>query len=409
MATTHVFIVNSKTFKYHLEYMFAGTGAGEGKVDFNNSSTTTLKRQAEDNLVAMIADISRPRIGDYVIFYLEQNRKEGIIDGKFYGIFKIIELNNLVQFYDPNDRNQFLKNELEKSLTFRVKIAPYQVYPEGVTEWEALDDIQSIVSPHQMLWSLIYRKLRGKRGCTPITLYESERLMDLIGQKNNRRVLNLDCYPNRCRLTFEKNKERISIENVASPTYTGRSQELNILPRLIQKHNEGKSYEYHLQVYTVSILGKGINETFDELLLGDTGDLVWLGNEVFCGVGMQKMDMIYTIRQDDRYFHYPVELKSTYPSADSLRQLQRYIDWLRQYYTSNIPGDILPVLIAYKIPNSRSGRRRKYKYNVDGSMSTFYSSIISLINDFNRRNALRIKFVEYDISGRNISFNEVNY
>lgn len=26
MATTHVFIVDDKTFKVHLEYLFAGTG-----------------------------------------------------------------------------------------------------------------------------------------------------------------------------------------------------------------------------------------------------------------------------------------------------------------------------------------------------------------------------------------------
>jgi len=29
MATTHVFIVDTYTFKYHLEYQFAGTGAKE--------------------------------------------------------------------------------------------------------------------------------------------------------------------------------------------------------------------------------------------------------------------------------------------------------------------------------------------------------------------------------------------
>ena len=28
MTTTHVFIVDTNTFKYHLEYLFAGTGAG---------------------------------------------------------------------------------------------------------------------------------------------------------------------------------------------------------------------------------------------------------------------------------------------------------------------------------------------------------------------------------------------
>lgn len=31
---THVFIVNEQTFKYHLEYMFAGTGARDKKSPF---------------------------------------------------------------------------------------------------------------------------------------------------------------------------------------------------------------------------------------------------------------------------------------------------------------------------------------------------------------------------------------
>ena len=30
--TTHVFIVDDNTFKYHLEYMFAGTGASAKKI-----------------------------------------------------------------------------------------------------------------------------------------------------------------------------------------------------------------------------------------------------------------------------------------------------------------------------------------------------------------------------------------
>lgn len=38
--TTHVFIVDATTFKYHLEYMFAGTGMREVIIDFNNNSTT---------------------------------------------------------------------------------------------------------------------------------------------------------------------------------------------------------------------------------------------------------------------------------------------------------------------------------------------------------------------------------
>ncbi|XQC05823.1 hypothetical protein ACOAJ8_01510 [Arcobacter cryaerophilus gv. pseudocryaerophilus] len=83
MATTHVFIVDSNTFKYHLEYMFAGTGAGNTVIDFNNVSTTSLHAQSENNLLGMIADLNRIRVGDTVIFYLQQNFKQGIRRGNF--------------------------------------------------------------------------------------------------------------------------------------------------------------------------------------------------------------------------------------------------------------------------------------------------------------------------------------
>jgi hypothetical protein len=86
--TTHVFIVDSTTFKLHLEYLFAGTGAKDTYIDFNGSPTTTLHSKPEGILVGMIADASRVRQGDHIIFYLQQNFDAGIFDGKFYGIFK---------------------------------------------------------------------------------------------------------------------------------------------------------------------------------------------------------------------------------------------------------------------------------------------------------------------------------
>lgn len=42
MATTHVFIVDTTTFKIHLEYLFAGTGAGDKYIDFNDGPLTDL-------------------------------------------------------------------------------------------------------------------------------------------------------------------------------------------------------------------------------------------------------------------------------------------------------------------------------------------------------------------------------
>ncbi|MGF3555255.1 MAG: DUF91 domain-containing protein, partial [Thermoplasmatota archaeon] len=56
MTTTHVFIVDTTTFKYHLEYLFAGTGAKDNIIDFNNNPDTSLNHTTENNLVGMIAD-----------------------------------------------------------------------------------------------------------------------------------------------------------------------------------------------------------------------------------------------------------------------------------------------------------------------------------------------------------------
>lgn len=147
--TTHVFIVDETTFKYHLEYLFAGTGAGDKNVDFNNSKTTELHHATEAGLVGMMADGCRVRKNDLIIFYLQATFYH---EGMFYGIFQAVTDGI---FLDRNNNRQFLHNELGKSLTFRLEIKPYEVYAKGVTEWGALDEIKNIKSTNQMLWSLI--------------------------------------------------------------------------------------------------------------------------------------------------------------------------------------------------------------------------------------------------------------
>src|SRR3989338_9657605 len=227
--TTHIFIVDSKTFNMHLEYLFAGTGAQDIKIDFNATSDTMLHYAIENMLVGMTVDASRIRQGDNIIFYLQMKSAEKIFEGKFFGIFKAKED---LSFLDNNDGNQYLKNELGKSLTFRTLIEPVKVYAEGVTEWEALDEIKNITSPNQMLWSLIYRKLKGNRGNTMITIYESERLTQLIRNKNNRTELNCE---NKM-LSFDSNAQKIICADRRPNSYTGRKEEINLLPRLTAKY-----------------------------------------------------------------------------------------------------------------------------------------------------------------------------
>ena len=385
MTTTHVFIVDTNTFKYHLEYLFAGTGAKDNFIDFNNNPNTSLNHTTENNLVAMIADSQRIRKGDFVIFYLQQNYSEKVWEGKFYGIFKAKED---LSFLDNNDANQFLRQELIKSLTFRTLIEPFEVYAKGVTEWEALDEIKHIQSPNQMLWSLIYRKLKGNRGNTMITIYESERLFKLLRDKNNRQTLIGN------KLTFDVQTQEIK-QNNTTYNYTGRKEPINILPRLINKYRNNKAFETHLQAYIVQNIGRGTNKSLDNSLLNDL-IIEWLGNEVSCGVGMQRIDIMISLFETNRRIVMPIELKSIEASTDNIIQIQRYVDWLEQYYIPNRISDIQPVLISKKIINKSSDNFRR---------------IIESFKQFNKKNnrCIPIKYIEYELEENNLKFQEITY
>jgi len=385
MTTTHVFIVDTNTFKYHLEYLFAGTGAKDTKVDFNNNPNTSLNHTTENNLVGMIADSQRLRKGDFVVFYLQQNYSEKVYEGKFYGIFKVKED---LSFLDNNDSGQFLRNELIKSLTFRTLLEPFEIYSKGVTEWEALDEIKHIQSPNQMLWSMIYRKLKGNRGNTMITIYESERLFKLLRDKNTRQMLSGD------KFTFDVLAQEIK-QDIDRHNYTGRKENINILPRLINKYRSYRAFETHLQAYIVQNIGRNTNKSLDNSLLNGL-NFEWLGNEVSCGVGMQRIDIMLSLIKNNIKVVLPIELKAVEASTDNIIQIQRYVDWLEQYYIPNRISDAQPVLISKKIVNKNSDN---------------YKKIIESFKYFNDKNnrCISIKYIEYELEEDKLNFQEVSY
>lgn len=320
---------------------------------------------------------------------MQQNYSEKVWEGKFYGIFKAKED---LSFLDNNDPKQFLKNKLKKSLTFRTLLEPFEVYAKGVTEWEALDEIKHIQSPNQMLWSLIYRKLKGNRGNTMITIYESERLFKLLRDKNNRQTLSGQNF------TFDLQTQEIKEDNT-SHDYTGRQKEINILPRLIKKYKDNKAFEAHLQAYIVQNVGRGTNKELDKSLLINGFSIEWLGNEVSCGVGMQRIDIMLSLKQkndDLKRVILPIELKSVEASPDNVIQIQRYVDWLEQYYIPNRISDIQPVLISKKIANKNSEN---------------YIKIIDSFKQFNNKNSrcMPIKYVEFELEQDNLKFEEITY
>jgi predicted RNA-binding protein len=383
--TTHVFIVDKTTFNIHLNYLFAGTGAKESIVDFNNNPQSNLHSTTERNLVCMIADASRIRRGDTIIFYLQQSITEGIYEGKFYGVFKAV---NDWSFFDNNDSSQYLKQELMKSLTFRTLITPYMVYPKGVTEWEALDEIKNIHSPNQMLWSLIYRKLKGNRGNTMITIYESERLCQLIRNKNNGITLNVQ----NNLLRFNDNNQEIEVSENTRRSYEGRQENINILPRLLHKLGEDQAFEVHLQAYITKNIGISSDDNLNNLILNGA-TLEWLGNEVSCSVGMQKIDILLSAIQNGQKTLIPIELKCVPADESNLKQLQRYIEWLRQYYIPNRPCDIQPMLLTRKSNN----------------LTNSFVGLINGFNENNRRDSKNLRFIVFEVQNNDLHFEELEY
>lgn len=382
MATTHVFIVDLNTFDLHLKYLFAGTGAKKNIIDFNNCAITSLHHTTENNLVGMIADINRIRRGDLVIFYLQQNFSEKIYEGKFYGIFEV----QSDPFLDNNDSNQFLKNELKKSLTFRVLLKPYKVYSKGITEWEALDSLHNINHPSEMNWSLIYRKLKGNRGCTMITDYESKALVSKIAKKNNNNAINAKNY------SFDYKNQEI-VANTKTFPYTGRQDQINILPRLLEKLQSRKAFEAHLQAYILENVGVKMLKNF----FG--GKVDWIGNEVSCGVGMQRIDiLLHTSGKTNTWI--PIELKAC-PAYDAItHQIQRYVNWIEDYLLRVSNSIIEPVIISYI---------HKDKKSYD------YQNLIRALKDFNslnkKKHIYKLRYIEFDYSSKSkkLDFKEVHY
>ena len=383
--TTHVFIVDKTTFKLHLEYLFAGTGAGDSVVDFNNSQRTRLHHATENNLLGMIADFQRIRRGDFIIFYVQ---KDGLNEGRFFGIFRA---KYDLGFLDNNDGRQFLKRELQKSLTFRTLIKPYKVYSNGVTEWQALDTIRGLAS-YQIIWSLIYRKLKATRGNTMITIYEAERLMQLIRNENNRTELN---HQNKV-LSFDPKAQKIVCLSERPRNYTGRRETINIFPRLLKKYRDGQAFESHLQAYVVENLGRNTNQSLDACLI-DNLEIEWLGNEVYCGVGMQRIDVMPSVVKDSQRILIPIELKAVEADEKIVIQIKRYVDWIEQYYIPNRQSDIQPVLIAKKIINKQSGAYQKL---ID-SFSRFNQ-------DYQNRCA-SLKFIEFEATDNDLIFAGISY
>lgn len=374
----HVFVVDENTLKYHLEYMFAGTGAKDKKVDFLiNFDKSNTHSTTERNLVGMIADVSKIRTNDKILFYVQHTTK-------FYGVFKAVSK----AFFDENDSDNYLANNLKKGLSFRIKIAPDEVYANGITEHELLDMLYQKEHPSQLCWSLIYRKLKGNRGCTMVFDYEYADIIHKIKAANNNVSLNGNSF------TYDKNTQLItSITNIN--TYQGRMNSIDIKNRMLFKANRGNAFEVHLQAY---ILQNFDTQPLHSIIYSiPENNAIWIGNEVSCGVGMQRIDLMTIQENHSTICIKIIELKCI-PAYVGIvhQQLPWYIQWISDYVAPNYNKQvkIIPCILALKNNNNQFVT----------AVQAFQPNVIGMQPNVSIE---PIEYYEFSVDADSISFNKI--
>lgn len=341
--TTHVFIVNSQTLNVHLRYQFAGTGSME-----------------KDEHFGLLADILRVRAGDNVIFYLE-TRGSDDIEGGFFGIFKVADVTPLV-FHEAGDHT-YLFDDLEKKLIYRTRTVPHEIYARGVPERYALDYLP--LYSKEILWSLIYRKLKAKRGCTPLFPEESDRLISMIRDINKGSALlsngNTGYGYDAVRELIHQAEPPLRYEGAITAPDPSPFNEVARRAR-----SRTLAFEQHLQAYFTQFAGE--NSELNQIT-GDKSELLWLGNEVPCGVGMQKIDILTILRRpkSEAKEYRIIELKDRagdiQPSV--VEQVRRYIQWASEDFGKHLKDahnwNIKPIIVGPDPNNVHIGQWSNFK------------------------------------------------
>jgi len=387
--TTHVFIVNEETFPIHLNYMFAGTGKKEG-----------------DENIGMISDLSGCREGDNVIFYVE-----GI---GFFGVFKV----DSEPFWE--ETGDYLTQDTKK-LTNRVLIRPLKVYPLGVPEWEALDNLDNLPagkdSPaNNLIWSLIYRKLEGGRGCTPIFDYEYEQLINLIKKTNedskrssldniNNYEYDLDKkeikHLNNKEIFYEKdriksggiplldsiNNNKLEVEEKIIKVKNGEFKYKGKYKKKIITKTQGKC-EAELEYFFVKNIG--FDNRVDDII-GEKDNLIFWGSQIFAGVGKRRIDLLSISKNN---LIKLIELKDEEFKEYQLDQIIKYVRWAEQYIREPKEKSIQPILIINNSENIDKNLVIKYNAEFKKHLS---KNLIIYIWKIEKN---RIKFEEFDYNER---------
>ena len=197
-----------------------------------------------------------------------------------------------------------------------------------------------------------------------------------------------ECLTGSASYTYDFSSNRISEYNNAA-VYDGRQNSLSIANRLLYKANRRNAFETHLQAYILQ------NIRLLNLLEFPEKDF-WVGNEVSCGVGMQRIDILIMQENDDKIHFKVIELKDEQPTANIVDyQLNWYIKWLFDYIIPNYNGkavEITPCIVAAK-----TNDMRLIKYIAEKEFD----------NPYSYTSIHKIEYYAFNISKESIAFEKI--
>lgn len=329
MRRMHLFIVDERTLSVHLDYSFAGLQFTED-CHWNNVTSNPSRERAQASLYA---DICRVHEGDELLFYLEKpSHDRGREGGRFLGVF---EVTSPIPFYEPGGAH--LAQALGGStLVYRVLFRPKEIFQQGLTEWQTMDEMTDFRHVHDIPWTLIYRKMEGGRGCTPLLPHEADAIRKALDLKNGgQRLAPIN-------VGFDANTTSLT-NTGTSQQYTGTQAPDPITPHLIALMGTDRKWELQLQAYLMQEIGR--NTQLTNLLFPNVR-VDWIGNEIFAGAGKQRIDVLVFASNDDNTFVHLIELKAGVATSEAADQLNRYIKWLKAHIPSISVHQIVPTIIA---------------------------------------------------------------
>lgn len=326
----HLFIVSEETLPVHLKYEFAGVTK---KKDCSWSSVN-VNAQTERAQASLYADICRVHGGDELLFYLERPKHDlGREGGRFFGIFEVV---SEFPFYEAG--GAYLLSELGLPLVYRLLIRPKEIFKEGLTEWQTMDEMTDFGSVHDIPWTLIYRKMAGGRGCTPLLPHEAVDIRRMLDLRNAGQRVYAE------HVAFDS--EAISLVAPGEhQEYAGDTAHFDkIDDYLVHLINEtDRKWELQLQAYLMQEISRNAELT-EQFFPGV--ELTWIGNEVYAGAGKQSIDILVYSTNDLNTFIHLIELKSAMADVDAAAQLNRYVKWLKAHVPAISVHQIIPTIVA---------------------------------------------------------------